>query len=596
MEGHPEIDLHRRMRNDFAHSIRLAKQAHWSRWLEKMDETSIWDAHQMTRSPATDGGASRVPELKVGDPITGASTRTVRSNEEKVSIFYKQFFPPKPHVSSVPADQTYPQPRWTHEGLSNDQIHAAIRKLKEKKACKPGTVTNYVFKHTAMLLVPYLGALFYATDELHWYPELWKITHTPVIKKPGKMAYSAPNAWRPIVLADGFAKLLNKCKADQLMEQCEKTGVLPANHFGGRPGRSTNDSIHMIIKMVKDTWRKGLVASVLFLNVNFVVKGAFPSVAVDMMAHEYRAAGIPEEHVNWMLRRLDGRHTIRTFDDFHLQEFSIDNGVDQGDPVSGITYMIYNAGLLRCLKAEDSEHGALYIDDVYVLTLGRSFADTHHKLRDIMERLGGILQWATEHNCEFGLDKFQLLDLSRKREAIPGFPLRTRPLERPDLQFRNTVVKSAQTARFLGVIIDHELRWKEQGASMVAKGLAWAAQIQRIARVTRGVPPFLIRWLYLAVVVPRIMYAADICLKSGRRKAGAGSAVIVARLTAIQRKAAIAITGAMKTTATDVLDAHANLLPMQLLIEKMCSQAALCLATIPKHHPLEKHIRQVAQR
>jgi hypothetical protein len=131
---------------------------------------------------------------------------------------------------------------------------------------------------------------------------------------------------------------------------------------------------------------------------------------------------------------------------------------------------------------------------------------------------------------------------------------------------------------------------------MIKKGKAWVAQVQRIAKVTRGVPPHLIRRLYLAVAVPKIMYAADICFESSRTVGGAGSTTVVAKLAAVQRKAAIAITGTMKTTATDVLDAHANLLPMQLLVEKMRARAAIRMATLPKSHPLEQHIRRVATR
>jgi ribonuclease HI len=122
------------------------------------------------------------------------------------------------------------------------------------------------------------------------------------------------------------------------------------------------------------------------------------------------------------------------------------------------------------------------------------------------------------------------------------------------------------------------------------------AQIQRIARVTRGVPSHLIRRLYLAVAIPRILYAADVSLVSGHRRRGAGSRAVVSKLASIQRKAALAITGAMRSTATDVLDAHANLLPMSVLIDKIHCRAALRLATLPPSHPLHRHIRSAAKR
>jgi hypothetical protein len=164
--------------------------------------------------------------------------------------------------------------------------------------------------------------LFRATDNLGWYPADWKITETPVIRKLGKTDYTVPGAWRPVVLSDGYARLLNKCKTEELVSNCERLEILPANDFGGRPGRSTTDSVHLLIQMVKDAWRKGLVVSALFLD----VKGAFPSVDIKRLIHNLRARGVPKKHTEWLLRRLQGRQTTLTFDDFRSTMFAIDSG------------------------------------------------------------------------------------------------------------------------------------------------------------------------------------------------------------------------------------------------------------------------------
>ena len=154
----------------------------------------------------------------------------------------------------------------------------------------------------------HLGLIFRATDVLRVYPEDWKLTETPILKKPGKSDYTSTGTWRPIVLSNEYARLLNSCKTKDLVLMCEKTGILPMNHFGGRPGRATTDSIHLLVKLVKDAWRKGEVASLLCLD----VKAAFPSVAVDMLLQEMRECGIPLGHVEWFKRRLEGRKNIAT--------------------------------------------------------------------------------------------------------------------------------------------------------------------------------------------------------------------------------------------------------------------------------------------
>jgi hypothetical protein len=116
---------------------------------------------------------------------------------------------------------------------------------------------------------------------------------TLILKKPSKPDYyTAPTAWRLIVLSDGMACLLNSCQTDDIVTMCEKHNILPANHFGARPGRTTTNSIHMLTKTVKDAWQKRQVASTLFLD----VKGAFHSVDINRLIHNMRKRGIPKEY------------------------------------------------------------------------------------------------------------------------------------------------------------------------------------------------------------------------------------------------------------------------------------------------------------
>ncbi|KAF8814017.1 hypothetical protein BYT27DRAFT_7015145, partial [Phlegmacium glaucopus] len=120
----------------------------------------------------------------------------------------------------------------------DEQINRAIKKMKPWKVTRSGTVPNSVFIHTREMIVPHLGPLFRATDTLKFYPNDWQITETPrlsfltVLKKPGKPDYTLANAWRPIVLTNGYVRLLNGCKTEDLVLMCKKTGIMPHNHFG----------------------------------------------------------------------------------------------------------------------------------------------------------------------------------------------------------------------------------------------------------------------------------------------------------------------------------------------------------------------------
>jgi hypothetical protein len=224
-------------------------------------------------SPPTDAAKSRTPTLRVKDPATKRVTREAVDNTSKGQLFYETFFPPvNPRTPPIPRNFQYPPPRWTFSNITNEQIHHAIKKMKPYKATCPRTIPNSVFIHAREDLVPHLGPLFCATNTLKYYPQEWAITETLVLKKPGKPDYTAPSAWRPIVLSNGIARLLNSCQMNDIVTMCETHNIIPTNHFGARPGRTTTDSIHMLTKAVKDAWRKGQVVSALFLD----IKGTFP--------------------------------------------------------------------------------------------------------------------------------------------------------------------------------------------------------------------------------------------------------------------------------------------------------------------------------
>jgi hypothetical protein len=108
--------------------------------------------------------------------------------------------------------------------------------MKPYKASRSSTVTNSILIRNRELLVPHLGPLFYTMNMLKYYPQEWSLMETLILKKPEKPDYTVPSVWHPIVLSDGLARLLNSCQAEEMVTMCEKHNILPANHFGARPG------------------------------------------------------------------------------------------------------------------------------------------------------------------------------------------------------------------------------------------------------------------------------------------------------------------------------------------------------------------------
>ncbi|KAJ7121313.1 hypothetical protein C8R43DRAFT_856609, partial [Mycena crocata] len=62
-----------------------------------------------------------------------------------------------------------------------------------------------------------------------------------------------------------------------------------------------------------------------------------------------------------------------SFGDFVSAVFTVDGGLDQGDPLSVFLYLVYNSGLAQIPKARRDEHGVIYIDDNTLVTVGNTY-------------------------------------------------------------------------------------------------------------------------------------------------------------------------------------------------------------------------------
>lgn len=152
----------------------------------------------------------------------------------------------------------------------------AICKLSALKAPGPDGIANIVFKKCPVL-IDRLLPIFNAAIQLDTYYDPWRKSTTVIIRKPGKPDYTILKAYRPITLLNTTVKLLSALIADRVSFILETHNLLSSTHFGGQPGHSTTDSLHLLETTIRHTWQQGKVVSALFLD----IEGAFPNAVTD---------------------------------------------------------------------------------------------------------------------------------------------------------------------------------------------------------------------------------------------------------------------------------------------------------------------------
>lgn len=160
-----------------------------------------------------------------------------------------------------------------------------------------------------------------------------------MLKKPGKATYTTPKAFCPIALIKTMAKGYTSLVADDIAFLAEKHELLPPTQFGGCSGRMTTDGIHLVVDQIKNAWRNKRDAAMLSLD----IEGAFPNVVTQRVLFNMRKRRVPEKLVLAVSLVLKGRKTRIHFGDFTSDFIELTNGIGQGDPLSMVVYLFYNA-------------------------------------------------------------------------------------------------------------------------------------------------------------------------------------------------------------------------------------------------------------
>jgi len=214
--------------------------------------------------------------------------------------------------------------------------------------------------------------------------------------------------------------------------------------------------------------------------------------------------------MDFIWRLLVGWKTQLKFDDFILEFISIRNGIGQGNPLSIILYIIYNADLLEMLVLLFEEDSVGYVDDAIAIAFSKDFHETTQALKRMMEREDGGLAWSSTHNSRFEISKLTILHASRRTQRDPENPRKRVSMDRPLLQLQGKTVKEVESYKYLGVHIDAQLQWTVQAQKGVTNATNWVMQFRRLTRLSTGLSIKLMRQLYISVTIPKMTYALDI--------------------------------------------------------------------------------------
>ncbi|CAA7263213.1 unnamed protein product [Cyclocybe aegerita] len=404
--------------------------------------------------------------------------------------------------------------------FSEHELLSALKGCSNSSAPGPDHVTWVHLKE--LLKDKHVLALFIVLANAclrvgHW-PRIFKESLSVIVPKPNKPSYAVPKAFRPIVLLITFGKLIEKMIANRIQFDAVKHDIFHPNQLGGIRQRSTEDA--------------GLILTHLF----------FPSINHEMFMAVLRKQGFSPVLVEFFASYLVGCSTVYCWNTFQSDSRSADVGVRQGSALSPVISGLFIAPVMKLfyIKAAPLNMTLLsFVDDGTILAQSKQLDDNNVGLRKaykIIYLLFVAFALVLEH------DKTELFHFSRRRDAYnPSLDLGYAP------HTGATPLKPKTYWRYLGFYFDRRLTFHEHVRYYATKAFTTVQAMRMLGNSTRGLSPKQRRLLYRSCVVPIATYGYRLWYFDGACNKGAMN-----QLKRMQRKAALWIMGAFRTSPTGV--------------------------------------------
>ncbi|KAJ5215604.1 reverse transcriptase [Penicillium cinerascens] len=541
------------LRRQYHRAIRDAKRHHWREFLNNSD--NIWKAARYLEPGERSIGA--IPTLR-------SNNQTFDNDQEKAYALLQAFFPPLPNILDEPQEERQQPDPLPMETIAPHEVEAALMKMAPWKAPGPDGLPAVVWQQIWSTVKHWVTEILQASLRFAYFPKAWRVAKIVVLLKGGRDP-SLPKSYRPISLLATLGKVLEAVVANRISTLVEKHQLLPANHFGARRRRSCEQALNVLVEKIHDAWREGKVLSL----VSFDVKGAYNGVDGRVLLRRLRERRIPLILVRWIDSFCFARRASIVVNRYQSEEVDIRHaGLPQGSPLSPILFLFFNANLVD-VPITRRKGAIAFVDDYTRWTVGLSAeANTITLQKKVIPR---ALEWAARSGAAFEAEKTSFIHFTRN--------LRLRQLPATPLYVDGAAVTPAPEVKILGVLLDQELRFKSHIGKAASKGMKAILALRRL----RGLPPSVARQLFIATVASKIDYAASVWCPA--RKDTVIPPGIGRLFESIQRIAAQAIIGVIRTTALAIAEAEAGIESTYIRLRARIIKHWINCHTLPKDHP-----------
>lgn len=476
-----------------------------------------------------------------------------KSNEEVVECLMNAHFPGTRSVEQA-EQQPVRVPNavdWeiSEAIVTESRLKWAIDSFKPYKSAGKDGIYPIVLQKASYAIIRPLKGILRAVLALGYVPKSWRDVIVLFIHKPGRTSYDLANAYRPISLTSFVMKTLERLCDRYIRDTNLKVKPLNDKQHAYQPGKSVDTALHQVVHTIEKNMGYDKLTLATFMD----LEGAFNKVTFRAINRALKRFGLSRTLTRWIMAMLSNR--IVTIDILGIVKLGV---VDRGCPQGGVLPpLLWNMTVDDLLtRLNGSGYLAIgYADDIVILISG-AFEEV---ISPIMRNALRIVEeWCDESGLTVNPEKTGLMLFTRKRKL--------RAFTRPKLL--GVTLELTDKVKYLGVILDRELSWREHIQQRTKKALKVFWQCRTAFGKTWGLKPSVLYWMYRSIVRPILTYGCLVWSNKTRQKN------VDNALTRVQRLACLSVTGVMTTTPTAALEILLSLTPISLFVRQEADLAA----------------------
>ena len=363
--------------------------------------------------------------------------------------------------------------------VNNNELLDAFKTLKDTSSGYD-EIKPVVLREVRNELLYPVVILINASFKKGIFPDCLKTACVSPIYKQGKK--NVVSNYRPISVLCAMSKVFERIMCNRLVDFMNKFNLLFKDQYGFRKGYSTDLAIIRITNYIL----KALDDRNHVIGVYMDLAKAFDTLNHNVLIAKLDHLGIRGPALNWFKSYLSERDQMVKYDGVFSEKCKISYGVPQGSILGPILFLLY-INDLYCISKDVAL--IMYADDTNVFVKGTNLIDTCNIMNQELRKLA---EWFRTNQLSLNISKTNFMIFSNNNIGTQC-----------DIKINDLQLERVTSTKFLGVVIDEKLSWKDHISFVNSKISKCIGILYKVRNI------FGTRWrikLYNSFILPYINY------------------------------------------------------------------------------------------